>query len=106
MSRSHFTEREGLFEFPNASFSFPSDALPNDSSAVVTVVWYKTLQSFLVDDILVECDVYDGIKSTIISATVTPQPKTPFKAPVRISWEAGKSVRKVAFLLPQFSYKW
>ncbi|XP_028410340.1 adhesion G protein-coupled receptor E2-like isoform X3 [Dendronephthya gigantea] len=112
MNQSRLAQGEGLFTFPNASFNISRDALPKDSRAVVAVVWYKTLSSFLVDKVHAEGDTEGSIKSTIISATVRPQPlKTPFKEPVRISWETSESgkgeFRSCAYWKPEISEsKW
>ncbi|XP_028412672.1 CD97 antigen-like [Dendronephthya gigantea] len=86
MNSSEFSPQDRLFNFPNASFNISRDALPKNSGAVVVVVWYKTLNSFLTKNI------YDGnnyaIKSRIISASVQPEAtRIPFKQPVRIHWK-------------------
>ncbi|XP_028412671.1 adhesion G protein-coupled receptor E1-like [Dendronephthya gigantea] len=93
MKSSEFLPQDRLFNFPNASFSISRDALPKNSGAVVVVVWYKTLNSFLTKNI------YDGnnyaIKSRIISASVQPEAtRIPFKQPVRIHWKENVLVMK------------
>ncbi|XP_028410420.1 CD97 antigen-like [Dendronephthya gigantea] len=80
---------ENLFDFPNASLNLSPDALPKESGAVVVVIFFKTLNSFLVDNFYTD-DKYADVNSSIISASVQPQPKTLFKEPVRISWETEK----------------
>ncbi|XP_028412665.1 adhesion G protein-coupled receptor L1-like [Dendronephthya gigantea] len=93
MNSSEFPPQDRLFNFPNASFNISRDALPKNSGAVVVVVWYKTLNSFLTKNI------YDGnnyaIKSRIISASVRPEAtRIPFKEPVRIHWKENVFVMK------------
>ena len=88
------SSEENLFKFPNASLNLSPDALPEDSGAVIVVILYNTLNFFLVDNFHTD-DKYADVNSSIISAGVQPQPKTPFKEPVRISWETEKLVMKI-----------
>ncbi|XP_028402491.1 adhesion G protein-coupled receptor L3-like [Dendronephthya gigantea] len=75
--------REGRsFKFPDATFKLSSDALPKHSGALVVVIWFKTMHSFLNDDMH-----NPMITSNMISASVRPEPRTKFKRPVRIRWD-------------------
>ena len=96
INHSELKQEERLFHFPNASFDISSDALPKDSGAVVAVAWYKTLNGFLTDSLYDKGDIDSDIDSTIISASVRPQPKRDLEEPVRISWDTKESVLKFA----------
>ena len=71
------------FRFEETSLKLPSAALPLRFDAVVVILWYKALHSFLKTNI-----PYGNITTSIITASVQPEPdpnKT-FASPVRISW--------------------
>ena len=84
----HVSHEERSFTFPEASFNLSSSALPLNSSAIVVVMWYKTLHSFLTN-ILHD---NEEINSKIITASVRPEPREKFSQPVRISWNIKKLV--------------
>ncbi|XP_028400849.1 adhesion G protein-coupled receptor E1-like [Dendronephthya gigantea] len=84
--RSELSPQNSLFNFPNSSFTLSPDALSNDCGAVIVVVWYKTLNLVLRKSGF--NGDYHAIKSRIIIASVQPEPRMPFKEPVRISWDA------------------
>ena len=42
------SEKEKLFKFQDTSFELSPHALPQKSGAIVVVLWYKTMHSFLV----------------------------------------------------------
>ncbi|XP_028410421.1 CD97 antigen-like [Dendronephthya gigantea] len=79
-------QKERLFNFSNASFSLSRDALATESGAVVVILWYKTLNSFL-GKRLSGKNVYATVNNKIISASVRPEPRIPFREPVRITWD-------------------
>ncbi|XP_028411086.1 adhesion G protein-coupled receptor L4-like [Dendronephthya gigantea] len=93
-NQSQLTPERGIFNFPNASFVLSPDALAKDSGAVVAVVWYKTLNSFLTDGLDDKDDINGIINSTIISASVQPHPMKNLEEPVRISWDTKESTKK------------
>ncbi|XP_028410390.1 adhesion G protein-coupled receptor B3-like [Dendronephthya gigantea] len=87
--RSELSPQNSLFNFPNSSFTLSPDALSNDCGAVIVVVWYKTLNLVLRKSGF--NGDYHAIKSRIIIASVQPEPRMPFKEPVRISWDATEA---------------
>ena len=90
----NLSAEERLFEFPDASFNLSLDALPQSSGAVVVVLWYKTINSFLTPS-LHDYHSYAKINSKIMTASVRPAPKDKFLQPVRISWNMKELVIQV-----------
>ncbi|CAB3980610.1 adhesion G- coupled receptor D1-like [Paramuricea clavata] len=103
----NLSAEERLFEFPDASFNLSPDALPQSSGAVVVVLWYKTINSFLTTS-LHDDHSYAEINSKIMTASVRPEPKDKFLQPVRISWnmkELNDSATCV-YWKPELNEKW
>jgi hypothetical protein len=93
----NLSKEERLFEFPDASFNLSPDALPQSSGAVIVVLWYKTINSFLTTS-LYDGHSYAEINSKIMTASVRPEPKDKFLKPVRISWNMKELVIQVYFV--------
>jgi hypothetical protein len=93
----NLSAKERLFEFPDASFNLSPDALPQSSGAVIVVLWYKTINSFLTTS-LRDHHSYAKINSKIMTASVRPAPKDKFLQPVRISWNMKELVIQVYFV--------
>jgi hypothetical protein len=93
----NLSEAERLFKFPDASFNLSPDALPQSSGAVIVVLWYKTINSFLTTS-LHDGHSYAEINSKIMTASVRPEPKDKFLKPVRISWNMKELVIQVYFV--------
>jgi hypothetical protein len=89
--------KDRLFKFPDASFNLSPDALPQESGAVVVVMWYKTIQSFLRNSFYGD-NIYAEVKSEIITASVQPTPRVKFLIPVRISWNTTELVIQFTFV--------
>ena len=83
------SEKEKLFKFQDTSFEFLPDALPQKSGAIVVVLWYKTMHSFLKDK-----GYFAKISTNIITASVRPEPdpRKKFSTPVRIIWTIKRLV--------------
>lgn len=93
---TRLSQEERLFQFSDSAFEISPDALPHESGAVIVVVWYKTLHSFL-RNILYDWNSDAEVSSEIISASVLPKPKQTFSEPVRISWNTMTLVIYVTF---------
>ncbi len=84
------SQEEKQFQFPDASFKLSPNALPSKHGAVVVVMWYKTIHSFLTT---FHNDLNGKLNSKIITASVRPKPTTEsFEEPVRISWRIKELV--------------
>jgi hypothetical protein len=86
--KQEVSPKEKSFTFPDALFNLSSSALPLKSDAIVVVMWYKTIHSFLKNTF----DNDHEIKSKIITASVQPKPTEKFSQPVHISWKIKKLV--------------
>ena len=93
----NLSAKERLFEFLDVSFNLSPDALPQSSGAVIVVLWYKTINSFLTTS-LHDGHSYAKINSKIMTASVRPEPKDKFLKPVRISWNIKELVIQVYFV--------
>lgn len=90
-SNNKLAKRERLFRFSNATFSLSPDALATESGAVIVILWYKTLNSFLGKDLSGD-NVYATVNRKVISASVRPEPRMPFRKPIRIIWDTADPV--------------
>ena len=85
----NISHEEALFQFQDTSFTLSPAALPQESDAVVVVLWYKTMDSILKTKISHD---YAKFVTKMITASVRPEPRRRFATPVRIRWNTTRLV--------------
>jgi hypothetical protein len=89
------TIEDTSFKFQDASFNLSSSALQRKSGAIVVVLWYKTINSFLTNSFH-DNQSYARLNSKIITASV--RSAEPNNFTVRINWNIKELVIRIYFV--------